>query len=103
MSEEDIKETENETVTALENLAAAETADKEAMANLALKNSKLTTELVSVNHKLVKALKRIEGMLKNPQKNETVPKKGPHYCLTCGSGVCHQGHKFWDKRDKHKD
>ena len=63
MSDKDIKETKTETVTELENLDTAGTADKEAIKNLATMNSKRTTELLFVNQKLVRAMDMFEGLL----------------------------------------
>ena len=52
MPDKGIKETENEAVTSLENLTTASTANRQSMKILAKTNSKLTTELVSVNQKV---------------------------------------------------
>ena len=80
----------------------SETAEKGAMEILTATEIKLKIELVSVNQKLVKAFKIIMGLLNNLQKKETMPKKGPHYCCTCGRGVWCVGRNCWDKKTNTK-
>ena len=77
MSDTGIEETENETVTSLENLATTATVDREAMKILPLRKSKITTEIVYVNQNLVKTMERIEGLLKTCRGKKKMPKRAP--------------------------
>jgi hypothetical protein len=94
---------QQDTVDAIANLATATAHDRQTVATLSATNSALTTELTSVNRKLVNALLEISKLHAANQTSPTnAPAEPKHYCWSCGYRQTHYSSRCPNPKEGHK-
>jgi hypothetical protein len=96
---------EQDTIEALANLATATSHDRQAVSTLTATNSALTTELTSVNAKLVTALlanTTLTAKLAKIPANPGDRNEARHYCWSCGYKQTHYSSKCPSPKTGHQ-